>query len=139
MIPGLGGSPGDGKGYPLQYSDLENSTDCIVHGVTKSQSDFHLLSSDPLYFCSISYNISSSISNFIYFRPLFFLVSLAKGSSILFIFSENQLSVLLIFFIVLLVSILFLSDCYYLLSFADFVLCFIFVSCFFRCKVKLFF
>ena len=32
-IPGLGRSPGEGKGYPLQYSGLENSTDCIVHGV----------------------------------------------------------------------------------------------------------
>ena len=43
-IPGLGRAPGEGKGYPLQYSDLENSMDCIVHGVTKSQarlSDFH--------------------------------------------------------------------------------------------------
>ena len=43
-IPGLGGSPGEGKGYPLQYSGLENSVDCIVHGFTKSQtqlSDFH--------------------------------------------------------------------------------------------------
>ena len=36
-IPGLGRSPGEGKGYPLQYSGLENSMDCIVHGVTKSQ------------------------------------------------------------------------------------------------------
>ena len=36
-IPRLGRSPGEGKGYPLQYSGLENSTDCIVHGVTKSQ------------------------------------------------------------------------------------------------------
>ena len=36
-IPGLGISPGKGKGYPLQYSGLENSTDCIVHGVAKSQ------------------------------------------------------------------------------------------------------
>ena len=27
LIPGLGRSPGEGKGYPLQYSDLENSTD----------------------------------------------------------------------------------------------------------------
>ena len=27
-IPGLGRSPGEGKGYPLQYSDLENSMDC---------------------------------------------------------------------------------------------------------------
>ena len=34
-IPGLGRSPGEGKGNPLQYSGLENSTDCIVHGVTK--------------------------------------------------------------------------------------------------------
>ena len=36
LIPGLGRSPGEGKGYPLQYSVLENSMDCIVHGVTKS-------------------------------------------------------------------------------------------------------
>ena len=35
-IPRLGRSPGDGKGYPLQYSGLENSMDCIVHGIAKS-------------------------------------------------------------------------------------------------------
>ena len=35
-IPGLERSPGDGKGYPLQYSDLENSTDCAVHVATES-------------------------------------------------------------------------------------------------------
>ena len=35
-IPGLGWSPGEGKGYPLLYSSLENSMDCIVHGVTES-------------------------------------------------------------------------------------------------------
>ena len=43
-IPELGRSLGDGKGYPLQYSGLKNSMDCIVHGVTKSQaqlSNFH--------------------------------------------------------------------------------------------------
>ena len=34
-IPGLGRCPGEGKGCPLQYSGLENSTDCIVHGVTE--------------------------------------------------------------------------------------------------------
>ena len=34
-IPGLGRSPGKGKCYPLQYSALENSMDCIVHGVAK--------------------------------------------------------------------------------------------------------
>ena len=44
-VPGLGRSPGEGKGYPLQYSGLENSMDCIVHGVAKSQarlSNFHV-------------------------------------------------------------------------------------------------
>ena len=35
-IPGLGRSPGEGKGYPLQYSGLKNSMDCIVCGITKS-------------------------------------------------------------------------------------------------------
>ena len=35
-IPGLGRSPGEGNGYPLQYSGLQNSMDCIVHGVAKS-------------------------------------------------------------------------------------------------------
>ena len=43
-IPGLGRSPGEGKGCPPQYSGLENSVNCIVHGVAKSWtwlSDFH--------------------------------------------------------------------------------------------------
>ena len=46
-VPGLGRSPGGGKGYPLQYFNLENSMDCIVHGVAKSQtqlSNFYFLS-----------------------------------------------------------------------------------------------
>ena len=45
LTPGLGRSPGGGKGYPLQYSGLENSMDCIVNWVAKSWtglSDFHL-------------------------------------------------------------------------------------------------
>ena len=37
LIPGLGRSPGGGKGYPLQCSGLENSMDCIDHEVAKSQ------------------------------------------------------------------------------------------------------
>ena len=44
LIPGLGRSPGEGNGNPLQYSCLENSMDCLVHGVAKSWtqlSDFH--------------------------------------------------------------------------------------------------
>ena len=36
LIPGLGRLPGEVKGYPLQYSGLENSMDYIVHGVAKS-------------------------------------------------------------------------------------------------------
>ena len=44
FIPELGRSPGEGKGYPLQCSALENSMDCIVHEVAKSWTglnDFH--------------------------------------------------------------------------------------------------
>jgi hypothetical protein len=44
-IPWLGRSPGEGKGYPLQYSGLENSMDYTVLGVTKSRtrlSNFHI-------------------------------------------------------------------------------------------------
>ena len=44
LIRGLGRSPGEGKGHPLQYSGLEDSMDYTVHGVAKSQtrlSDFH--------------------------------------------------------------------------------------------------
>ena len=48
--PGLGRSPGEREGYPLQYSGLENSMDCIVHGIAKSLtrlSNFHF------YFCYV--------------------------------------------------------------------------------------
>ena len=46
LIPGSGRSPGEGNGFPLQYSCLENSMDYTVRGVTKSQTqlrDFHSL------------------------------------------------------------------------------------------------
>ena len=46
-IPVLKRSPREGKGYPLQYSGLENFMDCIVHEVAKSWtqlSDFHVIS-----------------------------------------------------------------------------------------------
>ena len=44
LIAGLGRFPREGKGYPLKYSGLENSMDCIVRGVSKSGTllnDFH--------------------------------------------------------------------------------------------------
>ena len=47
QIPGLGRSPGEGKGCPLQNSDLGDSMDCIVHGVATSRtqlSDFDFTS-----------------------------------------------------------------------------------------------
>ena len=52
LIPGLGISPGEGKGYPLQYSGLENSMDCMIHEVAKSWKrlgDFHFLTSVHYY------------------------------------------------------------------------------------------
>ena len=53
LTPGLGKSPEEGKGCPLQCSGLENSMDCIVHGVTKSRTQlrdfhFHSLLYDPI-------------------------------------------------------------------------------------------
>ena len=52
LIPGLGRSPQEGKGYPLQYSGLENSMDCISPGITKSLarlSNFHFHFQKPTF------------------------------------------------------------------------------------------
>ena len=68
-IPGSGRSTGEGISYPLQYSGLENSMDCIVHGVTNSRmrlSNFHFIS--VIY---VFYQISGSFSH--YFFKYFFL------------------------------------------------------------------
>ena len=46
-IPRLGRSPGEGKGYLLQYSGLKNSMDYIIHGIAKTRtrlSNFHFTS-----------------------------------------------------------------------------------------------
>ena len=62
-IPGLGRSPGEGKDYPLQYSGLENSMDCIFHGVAKSWarlSDFHFH-----FVFWITYHINKYLLHFI--------------------------------------------------------------------------
>ena len=67
-IPGLGRSPGEGKGYPLQYSGLENSTDCTVHEVSKSRtqlSNFHFTWEPILAFRG--YSIASSSAADFYF------------------------------------------------------------------------
>ena len=41
LIPELRRSPGEGKGYPFQYSSLENPMDCIVHGHKESDTTKH--------------------------------------------------------------------------------------------------
>ena len=59
-IPGLRRSPGEGKGHPFQYSVLENSMDCIVHGVAKSRtqlSNFHYSQS---YLTYLTFHYSKS-------------------------------------------------------------------------------
>ena len=62
-IPGLGRSPGEGKGYPLQYSGLENPMDCVAHGVEKSWtrlSDFHFTSLLKYStFCEMTVNVTA--------------------------------------------------------------------------------
>ena len=55
-IPGLERSPGEGNSYPFQYSGLENSTDCIDHGVTKVRtwlSNFQFFFNLLLNLCTI--------------------------------------------------------------------------------------
>ena len=57
-IPRLGRSPGEGNGKPLQYSCLENSMNCVAHGVTDSWtwlSSFHFLSIKIIYFSLMCY------------------------------------------------------------------------------------
>ena len=52
------GRSGEGKGYPLQYSGLESSMDCIGHGVAKSQrqlSDFHFYANNTKHFGCAEY------------------------------------------------------------------------------------
>ena len=64
--PGLGRSLGEGKGYPLQYSGLENSMDYIVHGVTKSPTLCWTTERLSLtcVFESLYYNLSVSLQYF---------------------------------------------------------------------------
>ena len=103
-IPGLGRSPGEEKGYPLQYSGLVNSMDSMVAKSWTGLSDFHF--------------------------P-FFLVSVAGSLLILLIFSKNKLSVFSLFIYFFLFSNTLTSALYFfcllsvsLLSFCFFVLVF---------------
>ena len=89
----------------LPGSDLEG---CIFLGICS-----FLISYDPLYFCNV---VTFFISNFTDLSPLlFFLMSLAKGLSILFL--KNQLLVLLIFAVVFFVLVAFISALIFPISF----------------------
>ena len=59
LIPGLGRSPGERKGYPHQYSGLENSKDCIVHGVTKSWTQLSYCLVKAMVFSVVMYGCES--------------------------------------------------------------------------------
>ena len=63
LIPGSGRSPGEGNGYPLQNSCLENSMDrgawrVTVHGVAKNQTQLSNLTTTP----KVKYNIVSLLA-----------------------------------------------------------------------------
>ena len=65
-IPRLGRSRGEGNDYPLEYSCLENSMDCIGHGVAKSQtrlSDFHFHLFLVLQIMIVSFLLKKGIVN----------------------------------------------------------------------------
>ena len=73
-IPVLGRSPGEGKGYPLQYSGLENSMDCIVHGVPKSRTRLSVFHSHPSsrarVLISIRYQEGGEVKKAHYYTPI---------------------------------------------------------------------
>ena len=58
LIPGLGKSIGEGKGYPFQYSGLENSMDYIVHGGHK---EWDMIEQFSLHFTFYDFHFSSSL------------------------------------------------------------------------------
>ena len=93
-IPGLGRSPGEGKGYPLQYSGLQNSKDCIVHGVTRVGHDwanftfFHYYKCfNPLSWDGLQLPKGKSFEN--YKKNVFINFSFTNSSEIRFLSSFN--------------------------------------------------
>ena len=82
-IPGLGRSPGEGNGYPLQYSGLENSMDCIVLGVANSRTRTERLSQDTINIIktSPSFSVPHSGVQASLFREMTVISSFEENSS----------------------------------------------------------
>ena len=79
-ISGLGRSPGEGKGYLLWYSGLENSMDCIVPGVAKSwtwPSDFHSLHLCTFNVCLYTFYVYVCTQFYLFYRTTDILFHLA--------------------------------------------------------------
>ena len=111
-ISGLGRSPGEGKGYPLQYSGLENSMDCIVHGVGKSWtwlSDFHF----SYFYCHFSSCFGFVFSPFLFCSLLIWWLSFVLGLDSFFFFC--RCISITDFCLVLTMRFLYSSVCIYLL------------------------
>ena len=70
-IPGLGRSPGEGKGHPLQYSGLENSTECIVHESQRIGHDWPTFTLVVLGSILVAINTPSSWINFLWGECVF--------------------------------------------------------------------
>ena len=78
LIPRLGRSPGEGNGYPLQCSGLDNPMNCIVHGVIKSWTWLEQLSLSLLFICNFYHFFLFSSS---YIGVLFFKRLVSKNAS----------------------------------------------------------
>jgi len=68
-IPELRRSPGERNSYSLQYSGLENSVDCIVHGVTKLIGYFYVVK-QQVFFFHVLICIGLVFCNMYYFHNL---------------------------------------------------------------------
>ena len=84
-IPWLGRAPGDGKGYPLQYSGLENSRDWIVHGV--------VLESDSTECLSLSAYLSINVLMDTYLDCFYTLTIINKATMNIEVHASFQISV----------------------------------------------
>ena len=71
-VPGLGRSLGEGKGYPLHHSGLENTMGCTVHEVKKSQtqlSNFHFHLANTIVISAPEERFTASTAKFCRTHP----------------------------------------------------------------------